>query len=90
MANNMFYEIEYCNFQDVLSKFVHLTYDIEDIADLRFDIYLYIQNYCHLNNKVNEQKTRACTLLPFVVSYMFNDHGSECFCIHAFYMYHLT
>ena len=28
----MFYEIEYCNFQDVLSKLVHLTYHIEDIA----------------------------------------------------------
>ena len=26
------YEIECCNFQDVLSKFVHLTYDIEDIT----------------------------------------------------------
>ena len=35
------YEIEYCNFQDVLSKLVHLTYDIEDIAtcELTFNLY---------------------------------------------------
>ena len=28
----MFYDIEYCSWQDVLSKFIHLTYGIEDIA----------------------------------------------------------